>query len=129
MNEYLNVFRKYTVFTGRARRREYWMFILFNAIVTILLSVVDAMLGWYDQGIQLGILSGIYSFAALLPALAVGARRLHDTRRSGWWLLIGLIPVVGTLVLLVFSAQEGEAGSNKWGPNPKDEVTPYPGSV
>ncbi|PYE49414.1 uncharacterized membrane protein YhaH (DUF805 family) [Deinococcus yavapaiensis KR-236] len=103
------------------------MFSLFNLIVTILLTVLDVALGLGDE--NFGILSGIYGLAVLVPSIAVGIRRLHDTGRSGWWTLIGLVPLVGALVLLIFDVQEGEAGSNKWGPNPKAEVNPYADSA
>ncbi|MFF5973590.1 DUF805 domain-containing protein [Streptomyces sp. NPDC012769] len=112
MNWYLEAFKKYAVFSGRARRKEFWMFQLFNLIASIVLSIIDAALG-----IQL--LSLIYVLAVLIPNLAVSVRRLHDTGRSGWWILIGLIPLVGFIVLLVFYASEGEREQNAHGPNPK----------
>lgn len=118
MHWYIDVLKKYAVFTGRARRMEYWMFVLFNVIISIVLNVVDVAAGLTLESGQ-GILSTIYSLAVLLPGLAVGARRLHDTGRSGWWLLIGLIPCIGAIVLLVFFVQDSEPGTNQYGPNPK----------
>jgi uncharacterized membrane protein YhaH (DUF805 family) len=113
VNWYLAVLKNYAGFSGRARRTEYWMFFLFNLIITIVLDVIGRV-------IELGtLLGGIYGLAVLIPGLAVGVRRLHDTGRSGWWLLIGLVPVVGTIVLIVFLATEGEPGNNAHGPNPK----------
>lgn len=88
-------FSKYATFDGVASRSEYWWFFLFNAIA-----------GAIAQEISVG-LSGVYSLATLLPSLAVAARRLHDTDRSGWWQLLWLVPVVGWIVLIVFLAQEG----------------------
>ncbi|WP_137991322.1 DUF805 domain-containing protein [Streptomyces vilmorinianum] len=112
MNWYLDVLKKYAVFNGRARRKEFWMFTLFSVIVSIVLSIIDSALG-----IQL--LSLIYTLAVLIPTLAVSVRRLHDTGRSGWWILIGLIPLVGAIILIVFYATEGNQTDNAHGPNPK----------
>ncbi len=113
MNWYLAVLKNYAGFTGRARRTEYWMFFLINLVIVVVLD----LLGMAVRAIAL--LAGIYGLAVLIPSIAVGVRRLHDTGRSGWWLLIGLIPVVGTIILLVFMATEGQPGDNEHGPNPK----------
>jgi uncharacterized membrane protein YhaH (DUF805 family) len=113
MNWYLDVLKKYAVFSGRARRKEYWMFCLFNIIIALVLSA----LGWIAS--FLSILSFIYVLAVLIPGIAVSIRRLHDTSRSGWWLLIGLVPLIGAIVLLVFMVQDSQAGENQYGPNPK----------
>jgi uncharacterized membrane protein YhaH (DUF805 family) len=120
---YLEVLKKYVVFDGRAHRTEFWMFVLVNLIISILLTIVDVAIGTYGAGG--GLLSGIYSLAVLLPSLAVGARRLHDVGRSGWWLLLGLIPIVGIIILIVWWAQEGDAAPNEYGPNPWG-TTPQP---
>ena len=112
MGWYLMVLKKYTEFTGRSRRKEYWMFVLFNFIIMIGLAIIEGILG------ILGILSMLYGLAVLLPGIAVSIRRLHDTDRSGWWLLIGLIPVVG-LVLLYFMVLDSTPGDNQYGVNPK----------
>ncbi|OOH89288.1 hypothetical protein BMT54_06885 [Pasteurellaceae bacterium 15-036681] len=127
MNWYLEVLKKYATFTGRARRKEYWFFMLFNMIASIVLSVIDVAIGTIDYQSGLGIISGIYTLAVFIPSLAVTVRRLHDTGRSGWWLLITLLPLIGLIVLLVFmcmDSQSGNAldsttGSNKYGENPK----------
>jgi uncharacterized membrane protein YhaH (DUF805 family) len=113
MNWYVEVLKKYAVFNGRARRKEYWMFTLFDALITIVLSTVDGIIGT-------GALVLIYALATLVPTLGVTVRRLHDTDRSGWWILIGIIPLVGFIVELVFVATEGTAGQNKYGVNPKE---------
>lgn len=118
MNWYLEVLRKYAVFKGRARRKEYWMFTLFSTIIMILLVVADRTLGTGDAA-SFGILTGIYVLAVLIPSLAVGVRRLHDTGRSGWWLLFGIVPLIGGIVILVFTVQDSETGGNQYGPNPK----------
>jgi uncharacterized membrane protein YhaH (DUF805 family) len=117
MEWYLKVLRQYVDFAGRARRKEYWMFTLVNVIISIVLASIDSVLE--ISVLTLGILGLLYSLAVLLPNLAVGVRRLHDTGRSGWWLLIGLIPLIGTIVLIVFFATDGERQPNAYGPAPK----------
>lgn len=118
MQWYTEVLKKYVVFSGRARRKEYWMFTLFNVIISIILGIADSILGTSnDQGS--GLLGGIYSLAVLLPSIAVTVRRLHDTNRSGWWALLLLLPIIGWIVLIVFAAMEGNPGDNQYGPDPK----------
>jgi uncharacterized membrane protein YhaH (DUF805 family) len=119
MNWYLTVLKKYAVFGGRARRREYWFFVLFSVIISIVLGIIDGLTGSFNPTVGLGLLSGIYSLAILIPSLAVGVRRLHDTGKRGWWLLLALIPLVGAIVLLVFMCQDSNPGQNQYGPNPK----------
>jgi len=119
MNWYLDVIRKYAVFTGRSRRSEYWYFVLFNTLIIVALTVVDVAMGLYSIEGDLGLLSGVYSLAVFIPSFAVTVRRLHDTDRSGWWLLLALIPVVGVIVLIVFFAADGTPESNRFGENPK----------
>jgi uncharacterized membrane protein YhaH (DUF805 family) len=118
MEWYLTVLRKYADFSGRARRKEYWMFFLVNLLIAIVLGMVEGILGPFSSSNH-SVLANLYNLAVLIPSLAVGARRLHDTGRSGWWLLIALIPVLGVLVLLVFFAQDGDPNPNEYGPNPK----------
>ncbi len=113
MNWYMEVLKKYAMFSGRSRRTEYWMFTLFNIIISVVLSVVDGVVG------TMGILSMVYFIAILVPSLAVSIRRLHDTDRSGWWLLVGLIPFVGAIILLVFMVQDSQPSQNQYGENPK----------
>jgi uncharacterized membrane protein YhaH (DUF805 family) len=115
---YLEVLKKYATFGGRARRKEYWMFLLVNLVITIVLGMVESQLGLVGA-LGFGMLSLVYSVVLLLPSIAVGVRRLHDTGRSGWWLLIAFVPLVGAIALIVFAAQEGEQGHNEYGPNPK----------
>lgn len=114
MKWYISVLKQYAVFSGRARRTEYWMFVLCNVIVMLLLGMVDKLIGGDNE-----LISSIYSLAVLLPSLAVAARRLHDTDRSGWWLLLGLIPIIGTLVLIYFMVCNGQQGPNRFGDDPK----------
>ena len=113
MNWYLGCWKKYAEFSGRARRKEFWMFVLFNFLVNIAVGIVDGILGTN------GALGGLYSLAVLIPSLAVAARRLHDTDRSGWWQLIALIPLIGVIILLVFVCSDSKPGENRFGPNPK----------
>ena len=122
MSWYLEVLKKYAVFSGRARRAEYWYFVLFNIIVAIVLSLIDTLLGTFNFMQGVGLLSGLYSLAVLIPTLAVTVRRLHDVDRSGWWIFINLIPLIGTIVLLVFAVTDGTPGSNRYGPNPKEST-------
>ena len=109
-----SVFTQYVGFSGRARRSEFWYFYLF----TILLSIVASILQRAMTNSTNGIVTAIVGLAIVLPSLAVAVRRLHDTSRSGWWLLIGLIPVVGTIILIVFWVQDSH-GDNQYGPSPK----------
>ena len=118
MNWYLMALKKYADFSGRARRTEYWMFFLVNIVIAVVLGIVEAILGGP------GILGGLYSLAVLLPSIAVTVRRLHDTGRTGWWMLVALIPVIGAIVLLVFMVLDSQPGSNQFGPNPKEAGQP-----
>ncbi len=121
LNTYIAVAKKYMVFTGRSRRTEYWTFTLINLAISLILSVLGAILGSIISilGTLVGIISLVFSLALLLPWIAVGIRRLHDTGRSGWWLLIGLVPLVG-LVLIYFLVLDSQPGSNQYGSNPKE---------
>jgi len=119
LNWYLEVLKKYAVFGGRAGRPEYWYFVLFNILVSVVLGFLDGMLGTFSSGARVGLLGGIYSLAVLCPSIGVGIRRLHDINRSGWWLLIGLIPLVGWIILIVWAATESDAGPNQYGQGPE----------
>lgn len=112
MNWYLDVLKKYAVFDGRARRQEYWMFGLFNFIIAVVLAAIGGII--HTQALY-----GLYVLAILLPSIGVTIRRLHDTGRSGWWMLIGLVPLVGGLILLYFMICDSEPNSNDYGPCPK----------
>ncbi|GGR55533.1 membrane protein [Deinococcus seoulensis] len=135
MNDYINAIRNnYANFQGRARRREYWMYTLINAIITFVLaiplfSVVMALIAEADASADPGAaLTGttlifatiyaLYALATFIPSLAIAVRRLHDTGKSGWWYLLNLVPM-GSLVIFIFTILDSESGSNKWGPNPK----------
>lgn len=114
------VLRKYSIFTGRSRRKEYWYYFIVNVLIAIGLSIIGSilksLLGTDVIGNAMGI---IFTLALLVPGTAVTIRRLHDTGRSGWWILISLIPFVGAIILLVLLAADSQPGENKYGPNPK----------
>ena len=116
MSWYLKVLKKYAVFEGRARRKEYWFFTLFNFIFMVLSLLIGFVL--FDFFF---ILVSIYILAIMIPGLAVSVRRLHDTDRSGWFYLIIMIPLVGYIIYLVFMVEDGTPGENRYGPNPKAE--------
>lgn len=121
MNWYLKVLRKYAVFSGRARRKEYWYFILFNTIIIFVLGLIDSDMGTtVSPNSRMGLLGGVYTLAILIPAIAVTVRRLHDTNRSGAWFLIIIVPIIGHLILLIFTVQNSKPGRNKYGENPKE---------
>ena len=107
-------FRKYATFSGRAARPEFWWFVLFLFLATSSLGMLDSALLPADTTL----LAPLFWLATLLPRLAVSVRRLHDIGKSGWWLLLALIPVLGFLVLLYFCVQPGEPGENEYGPPP-----------
>lgn len=110
------VFGKYVDFSGRARRAEYWWFGLFVVIVGVVLAIAEAVL-FHGQMGQYGLLSGLWNLATLLPSLAVAVRRMHDTGRSGWWLLLFLVPLIGVLIVLYWFIQRGTVGTNQYGPD------------
>ena len=119
MTWYLAVLSKYAVFQGRARRMEYWYFVLFNLMFTVALTIVDMAAGMFDNDLGIGVLQGLYSLAVLLPSFAVTVRRLHDTDRRGWWIFIALIPFVGAIWLLILLVLDGQSESNRFGDDPK----------
>lgn len=123
MDWYLSVLKKYVVFEGRARRKEYWMFTLFNVIFAIVAGILDSVLGTGSMGT--GVIYLLYCLAVFLPGLGVSVRRLHDVGKSGWFLLIALIPLIGAIWLLVLMCTDGNLGENAYGANPKEsDVAP-----
>lgn len=120
MNWYLEVLKKYVVFSGRARRKEYWMFTLFNLIFICVALLLDKILGTGFGDLGYGIFYTLYMLAVLLPSIAVSIRRLHDLGKSGWFILISLIPFAGGIWLLVLMCSDGTPGDNKYGANPKE---------
>ena len=119
MNWYLKVLKQYADFEGRARRTEYWMFILFNMIFCIVAVILDNLMGLtISPEMPYGVFYFLYCLAVLIPGLAVTVRRLHDTGRSGWMFLICLIPFIGGIWMLVLTVQDSD-DDNRFGPNPK----------
>ncbi|MEN6461470.1 MAG: DUF805 domain-containing protein [Syntrophomonas sp.] len=121
MNWYLSVLKKYAVFKGRARRKEYWMFTLFNAIFAIVAAFLDNIFGTNIID-DYGVIYLLYCLAIVLPSLGVSVRRLHDVGKSGWLLFISLIPIIGVIWLLVLACIDGNPGDNKYGANPKENI-------
>ena len=127
MKYYLHVLKNYAVFSGRAGRSEYWYFVLFNFLFAIAASIIDRLLGTTlhmdmpdGQSIVVGgYVNMLYGLAVLIPGLAVLARRLHDVGKTGWYILILLIPLIGIIWLLVLLFTDSQAGDNKYGTNPK----------
>jgi len=119
MKWYIEVLNKYSVFSGRARRKEYWYFFLFNLIISFILAFIDGMIGLYSYEIGFGIFGFLYMLAVFVPGTAVTVRRLHDTGRSAWWFFILLVPIIGAIVFLVFLVLDGDSDDNQYGKNPK----------
>jgi uncharacterized membrane protein YhaH (DUF805 family) len=116
MEWYLKALKNYAGFEGRARRKEYWMFGLFNVLIgsalLLLMAVSESLL----------ILAVIYYLGILVPSLAVTIRRLHDIGKSGWWILINFVPFVGGLILLIFTCLDSQTNDNQFGPSPKTQL-------
>lgn len=114
---YMSAMRKYATFSGRAPRKEYWMFTLIYVIIAIIAAVLDIFV--FGLGPEsFGIIGGIVGIAHILPSISVGVRRLHDVNKSGWWYLLILIPLIGFLVLLYWMVKNSDEGDNQYGPNP-----------
>jgi uncharacterized membrane protein YhaH (DUF805 family) len=116
------VLEKYADFTGRAPRAEYWWYVLAVIIGEIIAMIIDSVLGTGGVIAMYGWVWTLFILATLIPSLAVSVRRLHDLGRSGWWLLVGLIPIVGAIILLVWFVTPGDAGENSFGPDPYGDV-------
>ncbi len=122
MEWYTMVWQKYAQFDGRSRRKEYWMFTLFNIVVCCVLYaglLAAFFAGQRMVGILISCVYVAYALAVLVPGIAVSIRRLHDTNKSGWWILINLVPLVGGIIFLVLMCIEGDPGPNLYGPSPK----------
>jgi len=115
--------KKYAQFSGRSRRAEYWQYALFIGIAYVVLMVLALA---SKSSVVFGLIAVFY-LGILVPSLAVGVRRLHDTGKSGWWLLFGIVPLVGGITLLVFSCLDSQPGPNQYGPNPKEAAPAYAG--
>lgn len=124
MKEFVDVFKKAFVFNGRSRRKEYWMFVLFSTLISIVLSIVDTVAG-LELAEGMGILGGLFSILIIIPTISVTIRRLHDIGRSGWWILLSFIPIIGWITLFIFSLLDSQSGTNAYGPNPKESYSSY----
>lgn len=120
MNWYLKVLKNYANFSGRARRKEYWFFVLFNVIFAVAAMILDNVLGLAMRDVGYGPFYLLYALATLIPGIAVSVRRLHDIGKSGWYFLLAFIPCVGGIILLVFALTPGDTYSNEYGADPKE---------
>ena len=119
MKWFLKVLRQYADFSGRARRKEYWMYSLINFIFVTVASILDNATGMAIEGIGYGPIYIIFVLATLIPGIAVSVRRLHDVGKRGWMLFVALIPIIGVIWLLVLAVKDSQPGSNQYGENPK----------
>ncbi|MFC2170883.1 DUF805 domain-containing protein [Calditrichota bacterium] len=125
MNWYLEVLKKYSVFAGRAHRTEFWMFNLVNVIIGFVFGFTNGIVNdiFGDRSLIIyGIIGSICFLAILIPSIAVSVRRLHDIGRTGWWLLLDFLPIVGSIILIVFLVQDSQPGTNQYGPNLNEEI-------
>lgn len=122
MKWYIEAITNYVNFKGRARRKAYWMFVLFNVIIMVLLSLLDAAFDISVGYSNMGLIYFIYTLFILLPSISVSVRRLHDTGRSGWWYLINFVPFVGGIIFIVFMCLDSYYGENQYGPCPKQVI-------
>lgn len=119
MNWYLAVLKKYAVFSGRSRRKEYWMFVLFNIIFFVVAIVLDNILGTAIENVGYGLFYIVYALGVFIPSIAVAVRRLHDIGKSGWWIFISFIPVIGVIWFIILMATDSQSGENQYGASPK----------
>lgn len=123
VDNYLKVLKNYAAFGSRTRRSEFWYFTLANVLVSIGLQIITAILRGIVGPVGAivgGLVLVLFYLAILVPSISVAIRRLHDTGRSGWWILIALVPFIGGIALIVFYAMDSQPSANKWGPNPKE---------
>lgn len=126
MSDYINVLKKFNVFSGRSARKEFWWFMIVNLVIMLCIMAIIFTLsfgkpGGGNAGI-FGALPFLYSLIILIPAIAVGIRRMHDIGKSGWWILISFIPYVGGVIFLILAAIDSQPGSNQYGQNPKEST-------
>jgi len=123
VSSFLLALKNYAVFTGRSRRREYWMFVLFSFLISAALTLVDLAIGTYSDEGGIGLLGGLFGLAMLIPQISLNTRRFHDIGKSGWYQLLFIIPCIGIILWLVWMASDSEPGMNKYGPNPNETQT------
>lgn len=124
MKEFIDVFKKTFDFSGRSRRKEYWMFVLFTTVISIVLSIIDVIAG-LQLTEDIGVLGGLFSLLIIIPTFSVTVRRLHDIGRSGWWVLLTFIPLIGWITLFIFSLLDSQSGTNAYGPSPKESYSDF----
>ena len=124
MSWWLVAMKKYIVFSGRARRLEYWMFTLINFVLSVAAVILDNLFGTADPELGYGLIYSLFTLVIILPTWTVAVRRLHDVGKSGWWLLLSLIPIIGSIWLFVLVITDSQPGDNKYGSNPKLNVLP-----
>lgn len=120
MKWFIKALKQFGDFKTRARRMEYWMYAVFHFLILAVAATLDYLLGMNFDPLPYGYLYGIAALALFVPSLAVFVRRLHDVGKSGWYILLALIPLIGAIWLLVLLFTDGQPGENKWGPNPKE---------
>ncbi len=119
MNYFFECYKKYAEFSGRARRKEFWFFMLFYIILFFILAFLDGFLGTLDDESGIGVISGMFILANIIPSIAVSTRRLHDIDKSGWWQLINyFVPLIGPIIMIFLFSKKGTAGENKYGQDP-----------
>ncbi|MFC5727284.1 MULTISPECIES: DUF805 domain-containing protein [Nocardioides] len=119
MSWFVMALKKYATFSRRARRKEYWMFFLWAALIVLGLAIIDNLVGTYDEATGWGLLSGLFSLAMVVPSISVTARRLHDIGKSGWLQLLFLIPLVGFILWIIWMVTDGDSHTNQYGPSVK----------
>lgn len=124
MKEFVDVFKKAFDFSGRSRRKEYWLFVLFTTGISIVLSIVDAITG-LELAEDFGVLGGLFSLLIFIPTISVTVRRLHDIGRSGWWFLLTFVPIIGWITLFIFTLLDSQSGTNAYGPSPKESYSDF----
>ncbi len=120
MKYYFKAFNNFSNFNGRARRKDYWMYLLFNLIFGLVAIILDNVFGLAFESIGYGVIYLLYSLITFIPSLSVTVRRLHDKSKSGWYILLAIIPIIGGIVLLFILAADGDPGENEYGMNPKE---------
>ena len=126
MDYYISVLKKYSDFSGRARRAEYWYFYLFNLLFLLAATIIDHLLGIKIGGSNIGPIYIIYALFVITPTIAVAIRRLHDIGKSGWMVLISLIPFIGGIWMIILMIRDSNPGDNEYGPNPKGVLPTIP---
>lgn len=122
MDWFIYALRRYNDFNGRSRRREYWLYVLFYILLAIGAHFLDSLFGFADVGEVYGPIYTLFVIIMVLPSIAVAVRRLHDIGKSGWWIFVGFVPVIGFIWLLIYFVREGTIGPNQYGPDPKEQL-------